>query len=367
MNGDQVVVNAEAVQQAFAAQQAAAHEVIAGVQIAANDALANMQQQLQATQQQAALERDAFQQQIAALRTALTGNAAPQAAATGPMQADLRLPAGMRLPALDTFAGRKGEDLEAFLFQLNEHMDATGVRDNTMRMRIAGMSLRGSAKTWYAYVRNPSTPVAERVETYEEFVEGLRAHFTPMDPVKIARDQLADLKQTGSVRDYTARFRELNTRIPKMSEDERLDRYVRGLKPRTRREVEIREPATYNDAAKLAEKLDIAMERAFGDTRKTYSYPNKQSPGSDPMPMVLGAMQTPPPPPKPNSKGNLKHKGRLTPAERNRRKELNLCSYCGSKDHAIDACPLPKGPRPNQGPRPPGSAPGNGQQRPRGA
>ena len=346
-----------AMQQAFAAQQAAA-----------NEAIGNMQQQLQAVQQEAAVQVNALQQQLAAVNIAAPPMVEP------PPAHDPGLPRGLRLPPLDTFTGKKGEDLEAFLFQLKEHLETTRVLDNTLQVRVAGMALRGPAKTWYTYVRNPATPENEQVKTFKEFEDGIRAHFTPIDPIKIARDQLADLKQTGSVRDYTALFRQLNTRIPTLSEDERLDRYIRGLKPRTRKEVEIREPASYDDATRLAEKLDVAFERAYTSDRcdrsdrsdrrpqSTRHYPSRSdssytaghSSGSDPM--ILGTMQGP-------------KKGPLTQQEKDRRKAMGLCLYCGDKNHDIDTCTLkPKG-RPNHfsGPRNPQPGPGNGRQRPQGA
>ena len=42
--------------------------------------------------------------------------------------------------------------------------------------------------------------------------------------------------------------------------------YIRGLKPRTRKEVEIREPVSYDDATRLAEKLDVALSCPNGSS-----------------------------------------------------------------------------------------------------
>lgn len=347
----------QALQQAFAAQQ--------GV---ANEAIANMQQQLMAVQQGANQQINALQEQLAAAQIAQAPTQPPASPPLVAQGTDPGLPRGLRLPALDTFMGRKGEDLEAFLFQLHEHLETTGVHNDSLRVRVAGMALRGPAKTWYTYVRNPGTPVNEQVNTYQGFVDGIKAHFTPIDPIKIARDQLASLQQTGTVRDYTATFRQLNTRIPMMSEDERLDRYIRGLKPRTRKEVEIREPATYDEATRLAEKLDVAFERAYTADRhhksdrrpepaKHYSsrYSNSEASSSAPEPMILGSIQ--------ETKGAKK--GPLSQEEKDRRQKLGLCAYCGDKSHDIETCPL----KPQKGRHAHGSkpGPGNGRPRPRGA
>jgi hypothetical protein len=108
--------------------------------------------------------------------------------------------------------------------------------------------------------------------------------------------------------------------------------------------------------------MDIAMERAYNSDKRpsSNSYPSKSS-GSDPM--VLGALQGPPAgsagsKPKNFQKRSSDHKkGPLSQEEKDRRRKLGLCAYCGSADHAIHACPLARH-------KP---ALGNGQQRPRGA
>ena len=344
-----------AMQQTFASQQAAAHESFVAQQQAANETLASLRQQLQSVQEEAAHQVNALQEQLAAAQNTRVPPHLPHPSAA--VAADVELPRALRLPALDTFEGRTGEDLEAFLFQLHEYLEIAGVKDDVLRVRVAGMSLRGAAKTWYTYVRSPFTPASEQVKTYEEFLSGIKAHFTPIDPVKLARDQLAVLKQTGSVRDYTATFRQLNTRIPKMSEDERLDRYVRGLKPRTRKEVEIREPSTYDEAIRIAEKFDVAFDRAYAtdlngrSNRSEFYQPPRSLPtystaynDSDASgfadtsdPMILNSIQV----------TSQDKKGPLSQDEKDRRKRLGLCAYCGDEDHDIDQCTL----RPRSGGR----------------
>ena len=124
-----------------------------------------------------------------------------------------------------------------------------------MHDAIAGMALRKEAKVWYHFARNPDSP--NRVTTWKEFTTQLRDNFCPIDPIKVARDRIADLRQVSSVRDYTSRFRQLTNIITNMSETEKLDRYVRGLKPRTRQEVDMKEPQTFIEAVKIAERIDF--------------------------------------------------------------------------------------------------------------
>ena len=182
------------VEQAFTKQQQVA-----------NEAMSKLQQQLLSVQLEATRQVNALQQQLLAQQAVASGVNTQDA--PSPLTTNIELPRGIKLPTLDTFAGEKDEDLSAFLFQLQEHLDISGITDDTLKIRVAGMALRGVAKTWYAYVRNPLTPEHEKVKTFADFLLGLKAHFTPMDPIKLARDELAELKQTKTVREYTAAFR----------------------------------------------------------------------------------------------------------------------------------------------------------------
>ena len=77
--------------------------------------------------------------------------------------------------------------------------------------------------------------------------------FKPANANKLARDRLANLKQTTSVQAYAFAFRAIILEISNIAESEKLDRFVRGLKDRVRQEVELRDPATLEEANKIAE------------------------------------------------------------------------------------------------------------------
>jgi hypothetical protein len=210
--------------------------------------------------------------------------------------------------------GKKGEDLKAWLFQAEEQFSLLTLTDDDLRIRIAGMALRGPAKTWYHSVRSDTLPDGERLVTWDAFKTALMEQFSPVEPIKRARDQLADLKQDGSVRDYTSRFRQLCTIITNISEAEKLDRYVRGLRQRIKSEVELRDPETFAEATKLAEKVDSSLDRVYpkfsGGFRKPPPVQNRRADG--PAPMDLGVMQK-------GGPNQQKPRGPLTSEERARR------------------------------------------------
>jgi len=260
-----------------------------------------------------------------------------------------------KTPSLDNFYGKRNEDLPAWIFQAEEQLAMLNVTEDDLKIRIAGCALREAAKTWYYSVRSETLPETERITTWDSFKTAMREQFSPINPIKIARDQLAELRQTGGVREYTSKFRQLCTIIsPEISEWEKFDRYVRGLKPRVRREVELRDISTFVEAVKLAEKVDNNLDRVFNQSKSTSSPSVRQttfsapSTRSGPVPMELGAMQ------KLNNKSRagMEPRRHLREEERQFRRDNNLCPYCGAKDHSLETCPVlrrPFQPKPGNG------------------
>jgi len=261
--------------------------------------------------------------------------------------APVRLHPAIKLPPLDKYSGRKGEDLLAWLFTAKEHFSILNINEDENRIVFAGTALTENAKTWYRSVR-----IEGRSMTWNEFEAALKAHFYPLDPVKHARDKLHPLMQTSSVRDYTAQFRQLAAIITNMAESEKLDRYIRGLKTRTRGHVELKEPTTFDEACRLAEMIDVTNDRIFANANANSNSSNRSNYHSvrvprrnDPEPMDLNAIS------EPKEKPKFK---KLTPEEKEKRRRDGLCLYCGSDKHQLDACPLRKSPgkgfqRPNRG------------------
>ena len=55
------------------------------------------------------------------------------------------------------------------------------------------------------------------------------AQFMPIDHVRLARDELANYRQTGGVQGYTAAFWRAVVKCTDVSTAEELDRYTHGL------------------------------------------------------------------------------------------------------------------------------------------
>ena len=98
------------------------------------------------------------------------------------------------------------------------------------------------------------------------FATALRAAFQPPNFKQYIRQQIRNLRQTGSIQDYTSQFRNLVGQTTNMGEQDQITYYIEGLKPATKMEVSYRAPATFEDAWKTTIQFDIAM---FGLERPT--------------------------------------------------------------------------------------------------
>ena len=66
--------------------------------------------------------------------------------------------------------------------------------------------------------------------TWRQFATTLRRQFKPLDAILATRDKLLQLKQTGSVRQYTEQFTTTILNLPDPQEDDLVHHYITGLK-----------------------------------------------------------------------------------------------------------------------------------------
>lgn len=157
-------------------------------------------------------------------------------------------PSGSTKPSKPTpYDGRS--DPELWLFSLRLYYAAADITSDVPKIAFADALLRGDALIW----RRSLDYV---VETWDEWKALLVTAFQPINPVEGARDRLASLRQTGSVRAYASVFRNVALQIPKITDDEKKDRFVRGLKPKIYHEIKIKDPRDFEEAVRLAVKLD---------------------------------------------------------------------------------------------------------------
>lgn len=194
------------------------------------------------------------------------------------------------------------------------------------RLQFATQLLRGKPLDWWrSYEFMIEHGDISPVENWDEFKETIRAKYKPFDSAEIARDKLAALRQTTSVEDYIGRFEEITMEIPAITDDEKRDRFVRGLKLIIRKEIRIRETMNFVDTTRLAAKFDNIISRQFLEGREgklpwqNYRYSPRPS-----APMELDAIRTKEP---------------LTEAERDALRQKGCCFYCRETGHIARYCP----------------------------
>ena len=161
----------------------------------------------------------------------------------------------------------------------------------------------------------------------------------------MARDKLARLRQRTSVQDYTQRFYSITLDIPNITEEECIDRYIRGLKPRVAREVELRGLNVLDEIVVAAQRFDSIdfrlSDSGKSPTRYFKGYSDKRFQNhdkSDPSPMEIDAIDQ-------NSKFDAKKSRRFSPPKKlteedkaTMRKE-GRCYYCRKVGHVALSCP----------------------------
>ncbi|OBZ81557.1 Transposon Tf2-9 polyprotein, partial [Choanephora cucurbitarum] len=116
--------------------------------------------------------------------------------------------------------------------------------------------LRDRADAWYRTLEvSNDTPTS-----WLEFKRLLIDFFRPDNSVRIARDKLAALRQTGNLVDYVNAFMDIKLAIPGMTDEEACDKFVRGLALKSMRaHIRQYEADTLKDAVRAALSYDSAQ------------------------------------------------------------------------------------------------------------
>jgi hypothetical protein len=169
------------------------------------------------------------------------------------------------------FAAERGSDPDVWLFQFEQYADLVGLTDNE-KVRLAATFLEGPAAIWWRSkaleLRAQQPP--HNVLSWDAFKQQLIQQFKPVDSAKMARDRLAELKQVGSVSKYNTDFNRLVLEAGNVGPIEALDRYIRGLKPEIRMEVELANVGNIPQAQAKAQRVDSITWQARSIGKSNY-------------------------------------------------------------------------------------------------
>jgi Ty3 transposon capsid-like protein len=191
-----------------------------------------------------------------------------------------------------SYSGDKGADPEVWLFQYEQCARLYNLTD-AEKVDHAATYLEGAAATWWRSVALASDRSGSPRPAWDSFKAQLITLFKPVNASKVARDRLAELKQTGAVFRYNTDFNRLVLEAGNVSAEEQLHRYIRGLKPKIRVEVELADPQTVHAAMEKAQRIDTITWYA----RTEYNSSYKSTPafgGNTYVPMDLGALKVDP-------------------------------------------------------------------------
>lgn len=271
----------------------------------------------------------------------------------------------LKPPKPGTFDGKRQSDVNAWLSELVRYFRASGVDNIQTDLRCvpyAVSMLRDDASIWW---ESHQTMIHEQelpeVEYWVQFEQAICEQFQPPNKSQQARDQLSTLVQKQSVLAYTAEFNRLCIRIDNLHHTEKLDRYIRGLKPHVRIEVQKVQPQSFSQAVGIAQTIDniYFQNKVQVNFKSSSTYSDRKNYGG-PVPMELGnidaesevyldedeedqgsssevevnAMQSRSTP--------LWKKLKITKDELYRRKKNRLCYRCGKPGHGIGKCKFSK-------------------------
>ncbi len=222
-----------------------------------------------------------LQQQAAAAPAAAAALAAQTAAAALAQAAAARAPSRTKIPAASNYAG-SAHTLDNWLREMQQQFEWYGYNSDAERVAMAAAQLRGSALDWWSTLEDSKQSLRASFALFEQ---ALRKRFQPVDSAKTARLALDSLTQGGrqSVHDYTTQFRRLLTAVPSMSADDRVHRYVHGLRPAVRSLLLLQDVRTLDDA--------IASAARIGSLSQYASHAATSSGLSSSSPMDLTVMQ----------------------------------------------------------------------------
>src|SRR5271155_5261452 len=238
--------------------------------------------------------------------------------------------AGYRLNEPETFRGSR-QDLPRFLSQLSLVFSSAPQRfsTDTSRINYAASFLRGTAFTWLQPHLEASSPPSFLL-SYPQFTEALRSAFGDPNQKHNAEQSLHALRQKGSASAYTSEFRRLAS-YTGWNSSALLFQFEHGLKEELKDELAKSDPI--DDLNHLMSTVIKIDDRLFERKRAKERFSSVRRPVArnqrdDPHFMDVDSIRTQP-----------KQFKRLTEAEKQHRRDNNLCLYCGEKGHSANECP----------------------------
>jgi hypothetical protein len=208
-----------------------------------------------------------------------------------------------------------GSDAMGWIFKISQFFDYHNTPEED-RLTVASFYMEGQALSWYQWMHRNNL-----ITTWFGILQALETRFAPSyydDPASA----LFKLTQRSTVNIYLIEFERLANRIVGLPQPFLLSRFISGLSPEIRREVQALRPVTLCQATALAklqeDKIDDRRRLFKGKNSNFTPNPNSTTLPSSSQPPLLPA------PPHPNRVNFRK----LTPEEMVIRREKGQCYNC---------------------------------------
>ena len=238
-----------------------------------------------------------------------------------------------------TFDGTRSE-YKSFIMQLNLIFNSdpdryTGNNADNAKIAYAASFLSGSAKEWFQPHVNETTG-AISFPTWTEFVAALRAAFEDPDAYQTAYNKITSLKQDKDCSSYYAASVSLAT-VLGIDERTKISFFKKGLHAELKKALsyQITLLTGFEEFVQACIKIDNQI-RANREARDAilrtqggqFAPTPSTSTGTHSGPMDLSG-----------ARYCSQKRGPVTDQEKKRRKDNNLCLYCGSSGHWASQCP----------------------------
>lgn len=203
--------------------------------------------------------------------------------------------------------------------------------NDAAKVGTVGTLLTGKARSWFTpLIENPSAN-ANILNDFEAFKSLMYQSFGDTDRVAVAENRIRRLRQgTRPAAHYGSDFRQLACDL-KWNDSALISQFKDGLNDSVKDMLLHHSiPETLNEMITLAIKCDNRIFEHRQATNRSSFKPkqefSRKPDFSGPAPMELDSMQ----------------RGPLSETEKQRRRDKNLCLYCGSDKHLRADCPLAK-------------------------
>lgn len=215
----------------------------------------------------------------------------------------------------------------------------------------------GNASSWFTAIQKTNDAL---LDDFDNLLVDFCSHFGDSDLAGSAQRKMSNLYQTGSCSTYAAKFKDLLPYLD-LSEATKIFYFDRHLKKDVQQAlIYVRpKPSKFEEYVKLCIAIDNDIHARHLDwknngndnnsssknpsrSHSSRQEPARASPSSSSSTSTPSSTLSPGVPMEIDATRVSRPRGPLTDEEKNRRRTLNLCLYCGGAGHSANDCPNKK-------------------------